>query len=50
MKNKSVRALTECAVFIALAIGLSYLKIPIGMTFGGLMMLVRRRNGEEQDT
>ncbi len=35
MKNKSLRALTECAVFIALAIGLSYLKIPIGMTFGG---------------
>lgn len=35
MKNKSLRALTECAVFTALAIGLSYLKIPIGMSFGG---------------
>ena len=35
MKNKSVRALTECAVFAAMAVGLSYLKIPIGFAFGG---------------
>ena len=35
MKNQKVRALAECAVFIAMAIGLSYLKIPIGLSFGG---------------
>ena len=35
MKNQKLRALTECAVLAAMAIGLSYLKIPIGLSFGG---------------
>ena len=35
MQNKSLRAMTECAVLVALSIGLSYLKIPIGLSFGG---------------
>ena len=35
MKHKTLRALVECAVFVALSIALSYVKIPIGMTFGG---------------
>lgn len=33
--NKSVRALAEGAVMVALSIALSYLKIPIGLAFGG---------------
>ena len=36
MQKKSVRALTESAVCVALALALSYLKIPIGLAFGGL--------------
>ena len=35
MKSNRLRALTECAVFTALAIVLSYIKIPIGLSFGG---------------
>ncbi len=35
MKNEKTRALTECAVLTALAIVLSYIKIPIGLSFGG---------------
>lgn len=35
MKNEKLRALTECSIFIALSIVLSYLKIPIGLSFGG---------------
>ena len=38
MNNKShqnLRCLTECAVFAALSLALSYLKIPIGLSFGG---------------
>ena len=35
MKNKNLQALVECAIFVAMAIGLSYLKIPIGLEFGG---------------
>ena len=35
MKNKTLRALVECAVFVAMSIALSYLKIPIGLSFGG---------------
>jgi len=38
MNNKShqnLRCLTECAVFAALSLALSYLKIPIGFSFGG---------------
>ena len=35
MKKKSLRALTEGAVCVALSIALSYLKIPIGLAFGG---------------
>lgn len=35
MKNKTLRAVCESAVFIALALALSYLKIPIGVSFGG---------------
>lgn len=35
MKNKTLRAVCECAVFAALALALSYLKIPIGISFGG---------------
>ena len=35
MKDQKLRAMTECAVFIAMSIGLSYLKIPIGLSFGG---------------
>ena len=38
MQNKShekLRCLAECAVFVALALALSYLKIPLGFTFGG---------------
>lgn len=30
-----LRCLAECAVFVALALALSYLKIPIGFSFGG---------------
>ena len=33
--NKALRAVTECAVFVAMALALSYLKIPIGLAFGG---------------
>ena len=38
MNNKShqkLRCLTECAIFAALSLALSYLKIPIGISFGG---------------
>ena len=35
MKNQKLRALVECAVFVAMSIALSYLKIPIGLSFGG---------------
>ena len=36
MKQKTtLRALCECAVFTALALALSYLKIPTGLAFGG---------------
>ena len=38
MNNTShgkMRCLTECAIFAALALALSYLKIPIGLSFGG---------------
>ena len=36
MSGKSkLHAMTECAVFAAMALVLSYLKIPIGLTFGG---------------
>ena len=35
MKDKKLRALVECAVFVAMSIALSYLKIPIGLSFGG---------------
>lgn len=34
-QNSSLRPLCECAVFTALALVLSYLKIPTGMAFGG---------------
>lgn len=38
MNGKShlkLRCLAECAVFVALSLALSYLKIPIGFSFGG---------------
>ena len=35
MKNKSIRCITEGAVMVALSLALSYLKIPIGLAFGG---------------
>lgn len=35
MRNKKLRALCECAVFVAAALALSYLKIPIAAQFGG---------------
>ena len=35
MKNKSIRCITEGAVLVALSLALSYLKIPIGLAFGG---------------
>ncbi len=35
MQNKKLRPMVECALFAAMAIVLSYLKIPIGMSFGG---------------
>lgn len=35
MKNNSIRCITESAVMVALALALSYLKIPIGLAFGG---------------
>ena len=35
MKSQTSHAVTECAVFTALSIALSYIKIPIGMSFGG---------------
>lgn len=35
MKNKNLRCLTEGAVLVALSLALSYLKIPIGLAFGG---------------
>ncbi len=35
MKRTQLRALTECALLIALALALSYLEIPIGLAFGG---------------
>ena len=34
-KNNSLRALCESAVFTALSLALSYVKIPTGMAFGG---------------
>lgn len=33
--NKHLRALCECAILTALALALSYLEIPIGLSFGG---------------
>ena len=33
--NKTVRCICECAVFTALALALSYPRIPIGLSFGG---------------
>jgi len=35
MKNKHIQALCEASLSVALAFVLSYLKIPIGMEFGG---------------
>ncbi len=35
MKNKSLRTIVEGALMIALSLVLSYLKIPIGIAFGG---------------
>lgn len=35
MKNKNLRTLTEGAVLTAAALALSYIKIPIGLGFGG---------------
>ena len=35
MKNNKLRCLTEGAVLVALSLALSYLKIPIGLAFGG---------------
>ena len=35
MKNKQLVKITEGAIIIALAIGLSYLKIPVGFAWGG---------------
>ena len=35
MKNQKLRCITEGAVLVALALALSYLKIPIGLAFGG---------------
>ena len=38
MNNKShikLRCMAECAIFVAMSIALSYLKIPIGLEFGG---------------
>ncbi len=35
MKNKNVRCICEGGIAVALAIALSYLKIPIGLAFGG---------------
>lgn len=35
MRHKKLLALCECAIFTAMALALSYLKIPIGLEFGG---------------
>ena len=35
MKKNQLRALSECAILTALAMVLSYLEIPIGVSFGG---------------
>lgn len=35
MKNRNIRCLCEGGICVALAIALSYLKIPIGLAFGG---------------
>lgn len=35
MMNKTLRCICECAVFTALALALSFPKIPIGISFGG---------------
>jgi thiamine transporter len=35
MKNNSVKTIAEGAVMVALSLALSYLKIPIGLAFGG---------------
>ena len=35
MKNKTLRVITEGAVLTALSLALSYIKIPIGLAFGG---------------
>lgn len=35
MKNNTLRTLTEGAILTALALALSYIKIPIGLAFGG---------------
>lgn len=35
MKNNSMKTLAEGAVMVALSLALSYLKIPIGLAFGG---------------
>ena len=35
MKNKTLKTITESAVLVALSLALSYIKIPIGLAFGG---------------
>ena len=35
MKNNSIKTIAEGAVMVALSLALSYLKIPIGLAFGG---------------
>ena len=35
MKNRNLRCITEGAIMVALSLALSYLKIPIGLAFGG---------------
>lgn len=35
IRRKKLLALCECAIFTAMALALSYLKIPIGLEFGG---------------
>ncbi len=51
MNKKQIRTLCECGIFLALAIGLSYLEIPIGIAGGSLsftmlpLLIIAYRHG-----
>ena len=45
MNNKTLKCVCEGAIIVALALVLSYIKVPIGLAFGGFGGSRQRRNG-----